>query len=138
MVSRTRGSAPPLIKNKMMNKRGWIRIVEAFLAILLVTAVLVIVVNQQNTKQNDSSSKVYNYEIYILRIIELNDTLRNQIIGVSSSLLPLTSDNETYFPANVINQINLATPGSFVCAADSCTRIRALPIGTTGYENPMT
>jgi hypothetical protein len=27
---------------------------------------------------------------------------------------------------------------SFVCAADTCARILALPFGTTGYENPIT
>jgi hypothetical protein len=104
----------------LKNRRGWIRIVEAFLSILLVTMVLVLVVNQQTTRQNDSSPKVYNYEVYILRIIELNDTLRNEIISVSNAVLPSTSDNAT-FPVNVTNQINLATPGSLVCAAEICS-----------------
>ncbi len=104
----------------MKNKRGWIRIVEAFLSILLVAAVLVIVVNQQNIQQNDSSPKIYNYEIYILRTIELNDTLRSEIIGISNSLLPSTSDNYTTFPADVKNQIATIAPSALLCAAEIC------------------
>ncbi len=104
----------------MKNKRGWIRIVEAFLSVLLITVVLFLVVNQQNVQQNDSSPKIYNYEIYILRLIELNDTLRNEIISVSNSVLPATSDNSTTFPSDVANQISIATPSALVCAAEIC------------------
>ena len=104
-----------------MNKRGWIRIVEAFLSVLLITVVLVLVVNNQQTSQQDSSPKVYNYEIYILRLIELNDTLRSEIINVSNSVMPATSDNSTTFPSDVINQINLAAPGALTCSAEICS-----------------
>lgn len=104
-----------------MNKRGWIRIVEAFLSVLLITIVLVLVVNQQNTSQQDSSPKIYNYEIYILRLIELNDTLRSEIINVSNSAMPSTSDNSTTFPSDVITQINAAAPSSLTCGAEICS-----------------
>ena len=104
----------------MRNRRGWIRIVEAFLSILLITMVLVLVINQQNIAQSDSSAKVYNYEVYMLRLIELNDTLRSEIINVSNSVLPSTSDNLTTFPADVRNKINAAAPSAFLCAAEIC------------------
>jgi hypothetical protein len=104
----------------MKNKKGWIRIVEAFLAVLLIAAVLFLVVNQQNVQSNDPSLKVYNYEIYMIRGIELNDTLRAEIVGMSSSILPSTSDNQTTFPSDVINYITTAEQSSLSCAAEIC------------------
>jgi hypothetical protein len=103
----------------MKNKKGWQKIVEAFLSVLLIAAVLVLVINQQNTKPSDSSSRFYNYETYIIRGIEFNDTLRNEIIGVSGSALPLTSDNQS-FPLDVKNQILATAPSSLLCAAEIC------------------
>lgn len=103
------------------DRKGWIRIVEAFLSVLLVTIVLVLVVNQQNTNQADSSPRIYNYEIYTLRLIELNDTLRSEIINVGDSVLPSTSNNSTTFPSDVINQINAVIPGALSCGAEICS-----------------
>lgn len=103
----------------MKNKRGWIRIVEAFLSVLLITVVLIIVVNQQSAQKNDPSSKMYDYEIYIIRGLEFNDTIRNEIVSISNSILPLTS-GQSAFPQDVINQIANATPSSLLCAAQIC------------------
>jgi hypothetical protein len=102
----------------MKNKRGWQKIVEAFLSILLIAGVLILVINQQNMQPSDSSSKFYNYEIYIIRGIEFNDSLRNEIISVSS--LPSTSNNSATFPPDVNTQINATIPGSLLCAAEIC------------------
>ena len=103
----------------MKNKKGWIRIVEAFLAVLLVAAVLVLIVNQNTAQQNDPSSRVYGYGIYALRSIELNDTLRSEIVGVSDSSLPLTS-NQTNFPSDINNSINNATLSALSCTSEIC------------------
>ena len=68
----------------MRNKRGWIRVVEAFVAILLITGVLLIVINKGYIGKKDISKQVYDTELSILREIELDDGLRNQIL-----ILPL-------------------------------------------------
>lgn len=109
-----------LERNKM-NNRGWIRIVEAFLAIFLIASVVVLTINQQKV-QNDPTPRVYGYEIYILRGIELNDSLRNSIIGVSDSIIPVNSDNQTYFPSDVRNYIGNATrvQSSLSCVSEIC------------------
>ena len=38
----------------------------------------------------------------------------------------------------VTNAAIARSTSSVECPADSCTRIRAAPLGTTGYENPIT
>ncbi len=102
------------------NKRGWIRIVEAFLSVLLVAAVLVLVINQQNIQTSDISPAIYNYEIYMIRSIELNDALRSQVLNVSEALLPVTW-NSTDFPDSVEDKLEDLVPNYLLCGAQICT-----------------
>jgi len=67
-----------------MNKKAWIKIFEAVIAILLITSVLLIVVNEKNTQKNEDSLEIYKEEIAILREIQLNTSLRNDILGIES------------------------------------------------------
>ncbi|MFZ1971010.1 MAG: hypothetical protein WAU65_02420 [Candidatus Nanoarchaeia archaeon] len=100
----------------MKNQRGWIRIVEAFVAVLLIGAVLVIVIDQQNNQQATPQVSIYNYEIYILRTIELNYSMRGEII---SSTPPLNWKSYN-FPSDINNTITSLTPSSLVCVAQIC------------------
>ena len=66
----------------MKSKRGWIRLVEVFIAILLVTGVLLVVSSRINYYvKDDSFIEMSKKEIAILRDIELNNTLRTEILG---------------------------------------------------------
>ena len=101
----------------MMNKKAWIKVIEAFIAVTLIIVVLVIILNQQSSQQTDASQSIYNYEILILRNIELNNTLRNETLNVS--VLPSTWDNST-FPADVKSKIISLMPSSLTCEAQIC------------------
>lgn len=96
-----------------MNKRGWIKVIEAFVTILLIIGVLIIVINQTRGKE-DISSKVYNTELAILREVELNDSLREEIVNVEP---PINWDN---LPPNVKNKIIQRTPQYLDCQAMIC------------------
>ena len=54
----------------MKNKRAWIRIVEALIAILLIMGFLILVLNNQAGESKNISSKVYSSENAILREIQ--------------------------------------------------------------------
>jgi len=61
-----------------MNKRGWIRIVEASVGILIVAGVLLTLYAQQaNTK--DLSTEIYELQIHILN--EIAENYRNEILA---------------------------------------------------------
>jgi len=101
------------------NKRGWIKLVEAFLSILLIGVIMSIVVTQQNTSVYSTSSTISNYEVYILRSIELNESLREDITAVSASDLPLNwSDGG--FPSALKDRIGNLTPSYLSCEAQIC------------------
>jgi len=95
------------------NKHGWIRIVEAFVAILLISGALLIVINKGYIGKKDISSKIYEIELSILREIELNNELRNEILEISS--LP-TED----IPLNVTNKIESRIPNYLECKTKIC------------------
>jgi hypothetical protein len=99
-----------------MKKKGWLKIVEAFVAILLVATVALIVINR-NVNQGDISTRVYEAEISVLREIQLNNTMRNLILATTP---PIESDN-TNFPPLVRDKITERTPNYLICKGKICT-----------------
>lgn len=73
-----------MVKN-MRNKRGWIRIVEAFISILLITGVLLIVINKGYILKEDISLQVYKIQLAILREIQLDPDLRSNVLVSNKS-----------------------------------------------------
>ncbi len=105
----------------MKNKRAWIKIVEAFVAILLVTSVLLIVLNKGYIEKKDISLKVYEIELSILREIQSNNSLRADILGIEKSELPVEwEDFELRGLSNVKNKIIQRTPELLDCKAKMC------------------
>lgn len=107
-----------MIKIKQKNKRAWIRLVEAFIAILLVAGILFLIITQENMKR-DISAQVYQKEVSILRGIEMNKTLREQVLGINVSTLPISWE-DTGFPPNVKTKITDEIPSYLDCLAKIC------------------
>jgi len=62
-----------------LNKRAWLRILEAFLAVIIIlSAVLIIMVKQK--PKTDISREVYEKQRQVLDIISKNNSLRNDIL----------------------------------------------------------
>lgn len=93
------------------NKRGWIKIVEAFIAIMLVAGVLLFVINKGYIGKADISDRVYQAQLSILREIELDDNLRTQI---------LNADLNGTVPQEVLDKINQRKPDYLTCVAKIC------------------
>ena len=66
------------MKNKIFNnKRGWVKVLEVFVAILLVMGVIFFILNE-SVSEDTISNDIYEMEISILRNVQLNDTFRNE------------------------------------------------------------
>ncbi len=102
----------------MKNKHGWIEIVEAFVAVLLITGVILIVLNKGYSEKEDISNEVYDVELSILREIQLDEALRVEILEVSEPL-PVGWDNQN-FPPNVKSRISERTPEHLECIGKIC------------------
>lgn len=101
----------------MKNKKAWIRIVEAFISVMLIAAVLLIVLNKGYIGKEDISARIYDIELSILREIELDQDLRDDILNVV--ILPKGYE-DVGFPANVKTKINERTPEFLECEARIC------------------
>jgi hypothetical protein len=61
----------------MKNKKGWLRIVEAFIAVLIVASILVIIVVRM---PRQSEVDVHETQRFILTQVSTNETLRAEIL----------------------------------------------------------
>ena len=105
----------------MVNKRGWIKIVEAFTAVLVITGALLLILGNNQTEKKDISEKIYEVEYSVLREIELNQTLRNEIMGVDNSEIPVKWHLfETQGLEEVKNKILEKIPNYLNCEANLC------------------
>ena len=111
-ISRVQSFSPMLGR-----KKGWIRIVEAFTAILLVTGILLIIFNKDVNEEELPSKRIFEQEQGILRYIELNNSLREEILSFNINELPISFEN---FPNNLKNAINEKTPSYLSCDAKIC------------------
>ncbi len=95
------------------NKKGWIRIAEAFIAVLLVIGAAIIVVGG-GIQIEGISEEVYDIEIAILREIQLNNTLRSEILETNGTI------EWDGFPSETKNKIIAKTPAWLECEGKIC------------------
>lgn len=68
----------------MKNKKAWLRIVEAFIALIVIIGVIIYVISERDINSN-SAKNIYNRENQILDIISRNNTLRSEIVNDNST-----------------------------------------------------
>lgn len=98
------------------NKRGWIRVVEAFTALLLVSGALLYIVDKNVGFEEDISEKVYQIQNSILREIEVNNSLRDTILK-SPTGIESTGEN---FPTNLKKSVKNRIPEYLNCSIKIC------------------
>lgn len=101
------------------NKKGWIKVVEAFVAVLLIGGVIILILNSDSGTDDNIYSKVYSDEKAMLRAVELDNALRTSILEISDSSLPV-SLNDSAFPQNVKTKLEQKNPGYLLCDAKIC------------------
>jgi len=69
----------------MKNKKGFIRILEAIFAILLIMGAVLIIISN-NVQTLDISNEVHEKQRYILDIITNNESMRSEIINNQTTL----------------------------------------------------
>lgn len=96
------------------NRRAWIRIVEALVAILLIAGFLMLILDVQAGDDKDISSRIYDSENAILREIQLNSTYRDYILTIPGSI---EFDEFNY---DLQNHIEKRIPEYLDCTAKIC------------------
>jgi len=116
-----------IIKNKKLNskilynnffpenRRGWIRIVEALVAIMLIAGFLILLMDNNKEGVKDISAKVYVTENAILREVQSNSIYREYILGIGEASVEFEAFNE-----DLKNHITLRVPEYLNCVGKIC------------------
>jgi hypothetical protein len=72
----------------VMNKKAWMKVVEVFLSILLLIGVLSVLLINQGVQEKSKSEEIYKQESWALKEIQLNNSLRADVLNgeVTSNL----------------------------------------------------
>jgi hypothetical protein len=98
-----------------MNQRGWLRVVEAVFAVLLVGGVLLFLISQNQDSSSNLSEEFYNSQLNILRHIEQDFSLRQEILNLN-----IQDDGSFLVPLSVKDYINSSLPFGYSCESKIC------------------
>jgi membrane protein YdbS with pleckstrin-like domain len=104
------------------NKKGWIKVVEAVIAIVALIGILTIIIQAQ--RLNVQRTTIYEEKsLEILKGVQMNESLRNEVI--LENTLPINSTDINFPPLlnNYLNEVNLQTANCtlMICSVnDSC------------------
>ncbi|MFW6233099.1 MAG: hypothetical protein ACOC3Z_00375 [Nanoarchaeota archaeon] len=106
-----------------MNKKAWVKIVEAFIAILILSGVLISLIGFSDFSKSDHSKNIQNIESSILYSIQKNNNYRSFIINDSlDSRVNIKESNKnlleisSYIDSNKPEYLNCST---LICDIDS-------------------
>jgi hypothetical protein len=102
----------------MVNKRAWVKLLEAFLAVSLIIVILSVNIYTIDKKNKDIKDQIQEKEFEILNIIQNNESLRESILNVST--IPVES-NENGFPDNLKIFWNKTMINSIECILKICS-----------------
>jgi hypothetical protein len=101
----------------MKNKKAWIRIVEAFFAVLIIAGALLIVINQTDNSENEASEQVNKIMRFVLGEFRLNEAIRN---AVEISIPPVNWE-DNLFPPIIKEKLKEDVPNYMECQAKICS-----------------
>ncbi len=107
-------------RNLTKNKKGWMRLVEAFISIVLLAGVLLVVTSSNVSPKMKFQEEITEKQISMLRDIQLDEELRAEILSVNLDDLPLEWDKfESEVPL-VKERIEELSPVGITCNAKIC------------------
>jgi len=108
---------------RMANKRGWLRILEATVAVMIISSVLIFVYSKQASPDDGFSNYVYNLQKQILGDISSNSTLRlnvlNTVSNSDSDFLSLSDFVERKLPDSFDYSIKVCDLDVISCNMDN-------------------
>lgn len=69
----------PYIFGKM-KKKGWIKLAEAFISILIIGSLLAVMITERRGLQEDFSHRIEVHQTSLLNLIQINETIREEVL----------------------------------------------------------
>jgi len=103
------------------NKKGWMKILEAVISLFLIIGVLVLVLSRGGLNNPETLLKIHDTQTAIVREIQLNESLRNDILAPDiSTPIEWVGFNSTTNLDNVRAKIISETPDYLECEGMLC------------------
>lgn len=99
-------------------KGGWIRVVEAFVAVLLIAGAVLVLLGEGNIQEEDSNERIYGFENDFLRDVQLNDSLREEVLSAIN--LPVDWNEFNSEAPLIYNWLQLRIPAYLECNLQIC------------------
>ncbi len=115
----------------MKNKKGWLKVAEAFMAVLIVAGVVLLVISRSETQNVDISPGVRDVEVSILREVQLNSTLRAEVLATTGEV-EWTSFSSA--APGTKAKVEIKTPVSLDCSAKICNPSSSCSLNSTTME----
>ena len=114
----------------MVNKRAWIRILEALVAVGIIGGIIIMVIGEQRIQQANLTPKIYVAERAMLSSVQRNNSLRTEILNTS---VPV-EQGEAGFPQDVSDYIKVRTPEYINCTSKICNLTNSCNLKTQDNE----
>jgi hypothetical protein len=102
---------------KKRNKKAWIKMIEVFISVMLLTGAVTLMINE-NFFTGEITKEINNNLDYMIKTIQLDDSLRGEILGAS---LPVYWDDfNSQGLQNTRGEIETITPVNLICQAQVC------------------
>jgi len=102
----------------MSNKKGWIKMTEAFLSILIIGSLLTFSVSSNSNRNQGLGEQIEMQEVSLLNYVQLNKSLRSEIINLAG--IPVQS-NEMEFPSLLNVSLNEIESPQISCLYKICS-----------------
>ncbi len=91
-------------------KKGWMRLLEVFIAITLLTGVLLYYNANNAQKQDKMSGYIYSVQVDVLDELARNSNLRNYTLNVNASNIndPALTNLSEYFRSSIPSDLNFS------------------------------
>ena len=112
----------------MKNKRGWLKVAEAFVAVLIVASVILLVLSKSEAQNVDISQRVNDVEVSMLREVQLDSTLRAEVVATTGEV------EWTSFPSvapGTKAEVESKTPIYLDCSAKICNPSSSCSLNST-------
>jgi cell division protein FtsL len=114
-------------KERKLEKKAWIRIVEAFIAVMIVASALIYLVSKQTNPQ-ESQTEIFNIEKAVLNEIAMSENLREKV---------LISDNQSindFAKRRIPNGMQFEIR---ICEVDSVCGASSIELGKQVYTDEI-
>ena len=89
------------------NKNGWTSVIEVFVSILLISGIIALTINSSTLQKPKISEQIYSSQILTLKIIQIDDELRADVLDGQVS-------------AEINNTIDQTIPNYLGCKSKIC------------------